>query len=186
MICICRFAPPDEAESSGDEAAGVSEEASQDSEAAASDKAAEDAESDDEAEDAASERDAEDTASQHDAEDQAQNGAEELTQRRAANVTAMLSDRHVTCHDSVHDSILQYSNRRSRCISASPVVRYEFEHGCDVRRLEVMRQPMVSGLAVSADLKLFKPFKSPLGLGMGMSQVRHAVRKVHLRAQCAR
>jgi hypothetical protein len=30
---------------------------------------------------------------------------------------------------------------------------------------------MVSGLAVSADLKLFKPFKSPLGLGLGTSQV---------------
>ena len=30
---------------------------------------------------------------------------------------------------------------------------------------------MVSGLAVSVDLKLFKPFKSPLGLGSGTSQV---------------
>ncbi len=31
---------------------------------------------------------------------------------------------------------------------------------------------MVSGLAVSSDLKLFKPFKSPLGLGMDKSSVR--------------
>jgi len=39
-------------------------------------------------------------------------------------------------------------------------------------RLEVVRQPMVSGLAVTSDLKLFKPFKSPLGLGMDKSSVR--------------